>query len=662
MSIIARLGAVLGLDTKEFVKGVDAAQQKSKEFKKNLKDLQNTTEGIKTAFAAASAAFIGFAGYAIHAADEIQDLADANEVTTGKILELKGALQLSGGDAGKIDVLFTKFTGAINEAAQGSDKLRDSFKQLGISTRDIGFLTNTQLLDKSFSGLSKIQDVTTRNALAMDLFGKAAKSVDFTQMSQNAEKLSGKYKDQEAAIKASADAMEKFETLVKNIQMAAMLAVKPVLDLFNKIPSESKIDAMTKAFQALGIAMGIAFGVSAVNGIIKFGTALSIVKASNPWLSALGLIGAAVATFGAADAFLGSGINNDGDVSSESSNDKNNKKRSIELSARDKMLLKYEQEIKALKDQYILKKEILDLDVEQEKRILNLEGKKFELSTNEYNRSKLLFQLSEEMLQKEKSYITELANARKEMERAPPEEQAYAKKLYDEKVKLLNDYADLETEKDKQINEIRIKNFDAEYERQKSWAAGWDEAFKRYTEAAERSSDRGKEAFQMVVSNMEMALKNFVETGKLNFKDLIGTIIKQLIVAQLVAQSTGLFKMGVNAIFGGNSTSGGGGMGSFASLLMSGVGKASGGYIDRPTLVGENGAELFIPRTSGTVIPNGSWQGMAAMGGGGLTVNGTYIANMSAIDTQSATQFLVSNKNTIWASYQSANRSVPISR
>jgi len=90
-------------------------------------------------------------------------------------------------------------------------------------------------------------------------------------------------------------------------------------------------------------------------------------------------------------------------------------------------------------------------------------------------------------------------------------------------------------------------------------------------------------------------------------------------------------------------------------------GFASGGYVDRPSIVGENGAELFIPRTPGTIIPNGSWQQMMG-GGGGLTVNGNYIANMSAIDTQSATQFLASNKQTIWAAYQSANRMVPISR
>jgi hypothetical protein len=44
------------------------------------------------------------------------------------------------------------------------------------------------------------------------------------------------------------------------------------------------------------------------------------------------------------------------------------------------------------------------------------------------------------------------------------------------------------------------------------------------------------------------------------------------------------------------------------------------------------------------------------MTGGGQTVNynGPYIASMSAIDTQSATQFLSQNKQTIWPVNESA--------
>jgi hypothetical protein len=91
--------------------------------------------------------------------------------------------------------------------------------------------------------------------------------------------------------------------------------------------------------------------------------------------------------------------------------------------------------------------------------------------------------------------------------------------------------------------------------------------------------------------------------------------------------------------------------------------RAAGGAFSGPTIVGENGPELLVPGMPGTIIPNGSWQQAAAsMGNSGFTNNGTYIANMNAIDTQSGQQFLAKNKQTIWAAYQSANRTVPMSR
>jgi hypothetical protein len=51
------------------------------------------------------------------------------------------------------------------------------------------------------------------------------------------------------------------------------------------------------------------------------------------------------------------------------------------------------------------------------------------------------------------------------------------------------------------------------------------------------------------------------------------------------------------------------------------------------------------------------------MGGGpSIVYNGPYIANMSAIDTQSSLQFLAKNKQGVWAANQSAQRSLPQSR
>ena len=92
-------------------------------------------------------------------------------------------------------------------------------------------------------------------------------------------------------------------------------------------------------------------------------------------------------------------------------------------------------------------------------------------------------------------------------------------------------------------------------------------------------------------------------------------------------------------------------------------GREKGGSIvaNTPYIVGERGPELVVPHRGGTVIPNN--QLSSAMGGGMQNVyNGPYIENMSAIDTQSAMQFLSKNKNSVWAANQSASRGMPASR
>ena len=651
MSIIARLGAVLGLDTKEFVKGVDAAQQKSKEFKKNLKETQQTIDGMKTAFAAAGAAFVAFAAAAMHAADEIADLADANETSIGKVLELRSALIMSGGDAQKVGQFYSSFTNAIDGAAQGSDKLRDSFAAVGVSIRDIGTLSQQELQSKTLRGLSQIDDQVRRNALGFELFGKAAKGVNFSAMAGNAEDAAGGFERQAEAIRAAADAAQKIQMFFGDMQIAALAAIKPVSDLINKIPAEDRIEAMTKAFQALGIAIGVAFGVTAVKGVIAFASALRVIAISNPWLLALTAAGGAAAYLGM-DKLMGEEPETL-DESELGTAGKQGFKRDIEESNRDKMRKKYDTDLAIMKSLFKLRSDFAKYEYDQNKLSLELEGKRADLSTNEYNRRLLYLQLADEELKALRDHESALEEARNELRRASSEEFELAKRNYDEKVALLERAYDDELAYRQKLENMRVQNHEKEIERQRSWEFGWNQAFKQYTETAEKASLRGEAAFNSVMSNMESALRTFVETGKLNFKDFVGSVIKDLLYMEMKAQATMIFRQ----IWG-----------SFTELLGPGTiganigGKASGGYIDRPSLVGENGPELFIPRMPGTIIPQGSWQQMANSGGGGLTVNGNYIANMSAIDTQSATQFLASNRQTIWAAYQSANRMVPISR
>lgn len=662
-SYIARLGAILSLDTKEFVKGVDAAQLKSKQFKQNLKETQQVLDGVKTAANATALAMVAFGAIAAKTADEISDLADANETTVGKVLELKHALVASGGDAGKVSQLFSSFTNAVDDAAQGSDKLRDAFKKVGVSTKDLGLLSSDELRQKALNGLTKIDDSITRNALAMQLFGKAAKGVDFVKFGQEAEKAAGHYDKQAAAIKSAADAAQKLELFFGDMKIAAIAAMKPVTDLINLLPSEDRIEAMTKGFQVLGVTLAIAFGVKAVRGVVQLANAIRMIAITNPWLLAL----TAAATVGAyvfSDQL--NPVPDDQDYPKTEGASGGGAGRSMEQSARDKMIEKYKQEIKLVKQLYDEKFYASHWEYANEQRLQKLEGNKFAMRAEDYNREKLNIQIAKERMAIIVKKDQAEAEALKQLELASSEEQKYAKLLYDEKIKGINTLYSAEMNNQNKLEEIRRNNFEAEVERQKSWSAGWAEAMKEYSEAAERASDRGRAAFQSVMSNMESALRKFVDTGKFSFSELTGSIIKDLMYMELRAQASSLFSMLFSSFKSSFMPSGGGSSGSIlGDLFGSGVGKkASGGAINSPTIVGENGAELFIPSTPGTIIPNGSWQQMAAAGGGGggLTVNGNYIANMSAIDTQSGTAFLAKNKDTIWAAYQSANRSVPISR
>jgi len=88
------------------------------------------------------------------------------------------------------------------------------------------------------------------------------------------------------------------------------------------------------------------------------------------------------------------------------------------------------------------------------------------------------------------------------------------------------------------------------------------------------------------------------------------------------------------------SLSGGGGLFSFASSFFGG--KASGGSVQKgqPYMVGEQGAELFIPNQSGQIQ-----QSARGANGGSTTVN----FNINTVDASGFDELLVRNRGTITA-------------
>jgi len=217
------------------------------------------------------------------------------------------------------------------------------------------------------------------------------------------------------------------------------------------------------------------------------------------------------------------------------------------------------------------------------------------------------------------------------------------------------------------LSTIRKQSVDEQERQRTSFVEGWDEAYRKFTVMSEDAGRLGSEMFSSFVGNMNSAIDEFVRTGKLGFADFAKSVIQSILSMILKFQAlqiamAGLRAMGFNP-FGsmgggvntGTPTVGGFGGGGLPRMA------AEGGDINGPTIVGEKGPELFIPARQGTVIPNSR---ISSMMGQGQTINynAPYIANLSAIDTQSATQFLAKNKETIWAVNQSASRSMPTSR
>ena len=190
----------------------------------------------------------------------------------------------------------------------------------------------------------------------------------------------------------------------------------------------------------------------------------------------------------------------------------------------------------------------------------------------------------------------------------------------------------------------------AEMQLSRDWATGWQDAFDSYMDSATNAARIAGEQFNVVMNGMNNAIDKFVETGKFSFGDFARSIIQDLIKIELKAQAT--------KILGAIGGAGGGG---FFSMIGGLLGFANGGNppINKPSVVGENGPELFVPRTAGTVIPNGG------SGAGGPTAgmapinNVTNNYNISAIDSKSVAQFFAENRKTLLGSMQLAQKELP---
>jgi lambda family phage tail tape measure protein len=600
MAIISRLAVLLGLDAGEFNANLGKAKDKVEGF----------STSAKLSLVAVAAAFTASAKEAVMFADRINDVAKANDMSVQSVLRMSNALSQNGGNTDDAGKLMASFANKIDEAAQGSEKAQKAFTSIGVSLKDLRTLAPQDLFEKTVKSLAAVEDTTRRNALAMDMFGRGIRGVDIKGFADELDKTKTKFEGADEAFKKIGVSVDRLDKLFFGLKVNLAESLAPAFEAFTKSLEGffNQQGKLINRFAEIRKEAGWWAAWKDKEGISKY-------------------IAPSEREFGSVQGANIPGIMSGIGGMAAPKKDVRNVTEAIDKEA--------QAEAKKAKEALKRQQEFYDKEI----LISQAKGERLqrenELAFVSENERKLQLELFD--IEQKRKQLT-LGD---QFGRRMSEEQA-------------NAFAEVEIARAKEAYQIG--------ESQRSFEFGWKKAFASYTDSATNAAKMGEQAFVSVTQNLETALDNFVQTGKLSFSDLARSIISDLIKIQLKAQATSIFQSsGIGGFFSGLFGGGGGGSPAFGSTAFWG-GKAEGGDVSSMNsyMVGERGPELFVPKTSGTVIPNNQ---LGSMGGGPQVVyNGPYIASMNAIDTQSATQFLAKNRNAVFAANQSATRSLPQSR
>ena len=193
-----------------------------------------------------------------------------------------------------------------------------------------------------------------------------------------------------------------------------------------------------------------------------------------------------------------------------------------------------------------------------------------------------------------------------------------------------------------------------------SFKTGFTDAMESQKTAFKQIEDIGKATF----GKLKTALTDFVLTGKLSVGDLARFVVRafiEMLVGEAVkmafAKSMAMFKMdaikkamislyeGAMKTFASipfpfNIVAVGGALAFGGALINKIKGFEKGGRppVGQPSIVGEKGAELFVPDQAGTIVPNDKL-GMGKQ----VTVN----FNITTVDAKGFNQLLVNSRGTI---------------
>jgi lambda family phage tail tape measure protein len=684
-----------------------------------LKNLFNTLGG---AAGIGAAGFAAMTHSVLQLAGNLDDLSKTYDVSIAKVLQFQNAIIQAGGkseDAGKImATMFAK----IAEAQQGNEQAIATFEDLGITFEELRSMNPEQALTRVYQGLAGIGNTYDRIKAVKDILGRGGLHKSVEEIAEALGQSTAEFRRQEQALKAWAELGDRIDRMMLNLKLAFAEFFK-VFTGGDFVPSVNQFKAAMVAITAVATINGmfkLVAAFKALNTALKSTAALGIAIQSAQGIKGIAMAGGALAAyFGAMKVFESQDEETDANAPVEQAgggtpeSGRTGDRRTIAAAQAKLKLAKEMLELDRRRHEYqmsyltgsqdelalgesaikqqediakaaqvraeALKAENLsnaqkgiiqqqyehDIKKAQQERdqrdeLINAKRQMaLDLLDRQYNNEAKLAAIKGDQarLENERVHMTTFAYEKRreelaleekllgfEMQRAELKAQWKGHEMspeYVDQMMIIN--AAEATERS--LSQIRQRGVEEDRKRQEDFVTGWNYAFEQYVRNAQNYGALASDMFQSFVGNMNSAIDTFVRTGKFSFKDFAKSVIQDIMAMILKFQMLQMVKMAAGAMGFG----------------IPGFAEGGSPPVNQPSLVGEAGPELFIPKTSGTIIPNNR---IGSMLGGGQTVNynGPYIASMSAIDTQSATQFLAKNKMAVWSANQSANRSVPQSR
>jgi lambda family phage tail tape measure protein len=681
------------------VEGANALQG----LKDDLKDLAANASPLASTFSnltggmglmgtgalAAAGAFAALGMRAINLADEIQDMANATGIGADQLLGLRNSMIEAGGNSESMSKAVAKLSVAIGESLSGNDKYQKSFKDLGVTLRDSSGQARDagDVLTDTLAALKNIEDPSVRAAKAVELLGKEAAKLDLTNLSAPKDLAT---KEQIAALEKYRGEIDKLRNSIDDALISAFGKLAIAINGIDWTKQKAEIGEYLKS-------LGAALPMMKMAGIgLEASAAKDKQAATNPNYSNEGRNRPAPpatkppagdqgplseAKLKALSESRLRKQKSDLEVEKQNKLATANEIQKIEIaaqyeaqSARAEILAKGKElglnfaAEAAAKEKEIFAKR--DNDIAKARMALNAKIFSMEEQQREENRqAQAEFDKQQDQLRLQA--FDQASSIRKQTEELQGRFELQQKTVdlssleQDRLTKLL----DLEQQRKREIDSIaekfgklpyneqleQEKKINAEYEkriglinqeadarakREQDFGAGIRDSMRKYEESL-TPLKRGQQMADSVFSNMDSSLRNFVDNGKFSFKDFANSVIRDLILIELRASTVSLFK----SVFGGLGT---------ALGFRANGGPVSSG---QPYVVGERGAELFVPSTAGTIVSN------AQLGGSGTGLGSSNIVyNINATDANSFKQLIARDPGFIYAVTEQGRKAVPSTR